>query len=76
MYFGLHVNIGNFLRCFETNNELSYLVFEDLSERGYANQNRQTGLSVHDFQLVLAKTAKWHAATAVLYEKVLTIHKE
>lgn len=66
------INFEIILRCFETNNELSYLVFEDLSEKGFANKNRQIGLSVADFRLVLAKTAKWHAATAVLHERVTT----
>lgn len=50
--------------------DLSYLIFEDLSAKGYANVNRRTGFEIDDFRVVLKKAAKWHACTAVILEMV------
>lgn len=64
-FFGFFVR-----RCYDSDLELSYLVFEDLSVSGYSNVNRRAGLDVDHFKHVLVKAAKWHAATAVLVHEV------
>lgn len=38
--------------------------------RGFANVEKQLGLTMEHYELVLRKLAKWHAANAVLKEKV------
>lgn len=57
-------------RLVASSEELMYLVFEDLSVRGYANLDRKTGFHAKDFRKVFKKVAKWHACTAVILEKV------
>lgn len=57
-------------RCYATNKEKGYLIFEDLSAKGYVNIDRRSGLEVAHYELVLSILAKYHAATAVLVEKV------
>lgn len=58
------------LRCFGANVQPSYLIFEDLSIKGFKNADRKCGFDMAHFKLVMAKIAKWHAATAVLGEQV------
>ncbi len=57
-------------RCYAANREKPYLIFEDLCDKGFKNVNRRTGLDVSHYRLVLNIVAKYHAATAVLVEKV------
>lgn len=57
-------------RCYETNLENSYIIFEDLTMRDYANADKRIGLTVEHYTWVLRKLARWHAATAILREKV------
>lgn len=38
--------------------------------RGYANVEKQLGLTMDHYELVLQKLARWHAANAILKEKV------
>ncbi|XP_037032313.1 uncharacterized protein LOC119071531 [Bradysia coprophila] len=55
-------------KCYEANSEKLYLVFEDLTSRGYRNVDRQIGLSVDNYKSAFLVLAKWHAATAVLVQ--------
>lgn len=57
-------------RCYAANEEKSYLIFEDLSAIGFRIVDRCSALDVAHHKLVLSKLAKYHAATAVLVEKV------
>lgn len=57
-------------RCYETSVEKSYIIFEDLTMRGYANSDKRLGLTADQYELVLKKLAKWHAANAILKERV------
>ncbi|XP_063709154.1 uncharacterized protein LOC134837698 [Culicoides brevitarsis] len=45
------------------------LVFEDATAKGYATIDRRNRLDLEHCKLFLAKLAKFHAATAVLYKK-------
>ncbi|KAG4070598.1 hypothetical protein HA402_013518 [Bradysia odoriphaga] len=53
-------------KCYEANSEKRYIVFEDLTSRGYRNIDKQIGLTVDNFKSAFLVLAKWHAATAVL----------
>lgn len=57
-------------RCYDSDLEQSYLIFEDLAVSGYRNTNRRQGLDAHHYRAVFTKLAKWHAATAVLLNQV------
>lgn len=57
-------------RCYDSNLEQSYLIFEDLAVSGYKNTNRRQGLDANHYRAVFTKLAKWHAATAVLLNQV------
>ncbi|KAJ6641296.1 hypothetical protein Bhyg_06232 [Pseudolycoriella hygida] len=56
-------------RCYKTNEDIGYLIFEDLSAVGFCNVDRRTGLDMTHLKLVLSVAAKYHAATVVLVEK-------
>lgn len=56
------------------NIEKPYLIFEDLSAVGYKNVDRRIGFNIEHYKLVLSTAAKYHAATAVLVEKV-SVHE-
>lgn len=47
------------------------LVFEDVSVRGYATIERKDRLDLQHAKLFITKLAKFHAATAFLYKKVI-----
>lgn len=47
-----------------------YLIFEDLSVKGYRNENRRSGLNYRNYKILLTKLAKYHAVTAVLGVRV------
>lgn len=66
----INTKILFYSRCYATNKDKAYLIFEDLSAIGFKNVNRRTGLDIAHFKLVLSILAKYHAATAVLVEKV------
>jgi len=58
-------------RCYaQTLKPNKYLIFEDLTKDGYVNVDRKVGLDYQHLKMVLTKLAKWHAASAVLYETV------
>lgn len=57
-------------RCYDSDLEQSYLIFEDLAVSGYRNTNRRQGLDANHYRAVFTKLAKWHAATAVLLNQV------
>lgn len=57
--------------CFATSFEdPNYLIFEDLTEDGFENVNRRTGLDFEHYKHVLSKIAVYHAATAALLKQV------
>lgn len=58
------------LRCYAASAEECYLVFEDLVDKNFKNTDRRIGLDMNHYKLVLAKLAKWHACTAILYLEV------
>ena len=59
------------LRCFASNSgDFFYLILEDLTESGYRNYDRRSGLDFGHFKDVFSKLAKYHAATAVLLKNV------
>lgn len=66
LFAALNRNIG-------INEELSYLVFEDLAVSGYATVKRHTGLDLEHYKHLMTKAAKLHAATADLVTKVGSI---
>lgn len=53
-------------KCYETNLEKRYIIFEDLSLNGYCNVDQTKGLSMANFKCMLSKLARWHAATRIL----------
>ncbi|XP_039429594.1 uncharacterized protein LOC120413009 [Culex pipiens pallens] len=53
-----------------------HFVFEDLSLQGYRSADRKQGLSYHQLEMVLEKVAKFHAATAFLFEQDEEIMKD
>lgn len=57
-------------RCYESNSENHYLVFEDLISRGYQNVVRRNGLTEDNFKSAFLILAKWHATTAILLQTV------
>jgi hypothetical protein len=57
-------------RTYEISKTPAHFVFEDLSMRGYKMPDRKVGLDRQHLKMTLVKLAKWHAATAVLHEKV------
>ena len=59
--------------CMHADVNVPYIVFEDLSILGYKNVDRRLGLDFDHYKRVLSKMAKWHAATAVLVNKVSSI---
>lgn len=60
-----------FSRCFETSVENSYIIFEDLTMHGYANNEKKNGLTVKHYELIFKKLAKWHATNAILLLQVI-----
>ncbi len=46
------------------------LVLDDLSGFGYMMKDRKMGIDLEHAKLVLSKLAKFHAASAIQYEKV------
>lgn len=49
---------------------VDYIIMEDLSELNYKCEDRRSGLDLKHCEVILEKLAKFHAASAVLYEKV------
>lgn len=66
-------NVKIFKRCYETSVENSYIIFEDLTMRGYSNADKKIGLTIEHYKLIFEKLARWHAANAILKAKVSTI---
>ncbi|XP_037043490.1 uncharacterized protein LOC119079604 [Bradysia coprophila] len=62
-------------RCYASSRENAYLIFEDLTDRGFRNVDRRIGLDISHCKLVLSTLAKYHAATAVLVEKEPSLKK-
>lgn len=60
----------NFLRCYRTDTEKSYLILEDLSVSGYKNVDKKIGLTVDCYKSLYSTLAKWHAATSILFHSV------
>ena len=57
-------------RCFyATTYPVKIVVFEDLNSRGYVLGDRESGLDQIHCDLVLAKLARFHAASMVLAER-------
>lgn len=56
-----------YFRCFSSVVESS-LILEDLNEIGFKNIARRDGLSIRQLQNSLEKLAKWHAATAKVFQ--------
>jgi hypothetical protein len=46
------------------------IVLDDLSGFGYVLKDRKVGIDLEHAKLVLSKLAKFHAASAIQYEKV------
>jgi thiamine kinase-like enzyme len=46
------------------------IVLDDLSGSGYVLNDRKVGIDLEHAKLVLCKLAKFHAASAIQYEKV------
>ncbi|XP_055605522.1 uncharacterized protein LOC129753701 [Uranotaenia lowii] len=44
-----------------------HFVFEDLALQGFRSADRRQGLNFNQLEMVLERVAKWHAATAFLY---------
>ena len=59
--------------CIDADVNAPYIVFEDLAVLGYKNVDRRLGLDFDHYKSVLSKMARWHAATAVLVNKVSSI---
>lgn len=56
--------------CYHTDTEpRPYLIFQDMSKRGYASLSRKNQLNFDLALPVIEKLAKLHASSAVLYEK-------
>jgi hypothetical protein len=51
-------------------NQFEIIVLEDLKANGYKMMNRKAGLNLNETKLALTKLAKFHAASAVRYQKV------
>ncbi|XP_073829802.1 uncharacterized protein [Musca autumnalis] len=60
---GLEVKFG--ANSYELDVESPYILLEDLSTRGFKNENRLEGLDMEHTKAVLNKLAQWHAASAV-----------
>lgn len=58
-------------KCFGIfNDPVPIIVLEDLKPQGYEVGMKQLGFDLDHFKLVMEKMAQFHAASAVLYEKV------
>lgn len=55
---------GFFRRCFATQNQLSFMIFEDLIKKGYNKVDKKLGLNYDHLSICLSKLAKLHATTA------------
>ncbi|GAB0088769.1 hypothetical protein DMENIID0001_032330 [Sergentomyia squamirostris] len=70
MYEDVGVKIRFGPSCLMASNEpTDVIVMEDLNEKGYKVANRQVGLDLHHCEILLAKLAKFHAASVLYYEK-------
>jgi hypothetical protein len=59
-------------KCFKIlSDPFDVLVLEDLSTQGYKMMDRKIGLNLQQSKLVLSKLAKFHASSAVRYQKVI-----
>ncbi|XP_061399285.1 uncharacterized protein LOC133334992, partial [Musca vetustissima] len=60
---GLDVKFG--AKSYDLDVQSPYILLEDLSTRGFKNENRLEGLDMDHTKAVLNKLALWHAASAV-----------
>lgn len=60
---GLEVTFG--AKSYSLDVQSPYILLEDLSPRGFKNENRLEGLDMEHTKAVLNKLAQWHAASAV-----------
>lgn len=58
-------------KCLAADETIGYLVFEDLSVRGFDVVDRRFGIDVPHFRLIVDRLAKWHACTVVILDEVL-----
>lgn len=59
-------------RCYKIlTNPYDVIVLQDLSSCGYMKLDRKIGLNLNQAKLVLSKLAKFHAASAIRYQKVI-----
>lgn len=57
-------------KCIETGTEpIKYLLLEDLTKQNFRCEDRRAGLDMQHTKAILEKLAKFHAASAVYYEK-------
>lgn len=60
-------------RCYKIlTNPYDVIVLQDLSSCGYFKLDRKIGLNLIQAKLVLSKLGKFHAASAIRYQKVIT----
>lgn len=72
---GVEVQFGP--RCWKsTEGDVDILVLDDLCANGYKVADRRKGLNLKHVHVLLAKLAKYHAATAVDYEENGPINAE
>lgn len=63
-------------KCYGTDRKPDYLLFEDLRHSGFCIVNKSLGLDMDHMELMMTRVAQWHAATAVIHDKVsnLAVH--
>lgn len=71
LYFekGVQINFGPRNFNFPSGVDKEYVLTEDLRSHGFLNANRLEGLDENHCKAALEKLAKFHAASAVFYEK-------